>query len=151
MDASLIRVQRVLDGELPDRPPLFDLIRNDAVLSYFAGEPLTVANAKELVYRVYPQIVDATRPQVRLPSEEGTVLRDDGRKERRFRWTTWVEPRVYVDTAAYVSAKRHVLDSFDPSWNQTENGNWQPISNGFAKNNSVWANCISFRARLDSG
>jgi len=88
------------------------------VLSYFAGEPITVENAAELVYRVYAQIVDATRPQIRLPDEEKTLVRPDGRKERHFRWTTWVEPRVYSDASAYAEAKKNMLNTFDPSWTE---------------------------------
>ena len=38
MKGSIERVRTLINGGTPDRPPLFDLLRNDAVLSHFAGE-----------------------------------------------------------------------------------------------------------------
>ncbi|MBI5092027.1 MAG: hypothetical protein HZB26_06230 [Candidatus Hydrogenedentes bacterium] len=116
MKGSCERVSAVIRGDLPDRAPLFDLLRNDAVLSYFAGETLTNENAPEVVFRAYDPAIDATRPMVRLPQEEGTSVRPDGRTERRFRWTTWTEHVRYADGEAYAKAKRAEIDSFDPSW-----------------------------------
>lgn len=116
MRGSIERVTAVVRGELPDRPPLYDLLRNDAVISYFAGDPLTLDNAAEAVYRAYEPAIDATRPLVRLPNAETTVRRADGRYERRFRWTTWIEPARYADAASYAAAKRAYLDRWDPAW-----------------------------------
>ncbi len=43
MEGSWERVRRVLAGEKPDRAPLFDLLMNDAVLSYFnGGAPIAI-------------------------------------------------------------------------------------------------------------
>lgn len=95
------RVSLLLNGTLPDRPPHFDLIRNDAVLSHFAGEELTVENAERLVYRAVNRAVDATRPMVRCPQRERVETLSDGRKVHFFRWTTWTEhPRVTTDEFA---------------------------------------------------
>ena len=47
MDGSADRVTAVINGEIPDRAPLFDLLRNDAVIEHFSGEQLTLENGGE--------------------------------------------------------------------------------------------------------
>ncbi len=91
MEGSIERVRAVIRGETPDRAPLYDLLRNDAVISHFARETLTLENAPEVVYRAYEPAIDATRPGVRMPDEERTVTLEDGRIQRYFRWTMWTE------------------------------------------------------------
>lgn len=116
MHRSLERVRTVIRGGLPDRPPLYDLLRNDAVLSHFAGKKLTLENREEVVYAAYEPAIDATRPLVRLPEAERTELLEDGREQRYFRWTIWTQERRYPDAAAYAAAKRAELDAYDPAW-----------------------------------
>ena len=116
MQGSLERVRAVINGGTPDRTPIYELLRNDAVLSHFAGEELTIANGPELVYRAYEPAVDATRPMVRTPAAEETMTLADGREQRNYRWTTWVEHVHYADSTAYAAAKRAELDAFDPAW-----------------------------------
>jgi len=114
---SIERVRAVINGELPDRAPLYDLLRNDAVINNFTGRTLTVENAWEVVYQCYEPAIDATRPLVRLPKHEETVVLEDGRKQRYFRWTIWTERKRYESSDAYAAAKRQYVDQFDPSWN----------------------------------
>lgn len=116
MEGSIQRVRDVIGGQLPDRPPLFELLRNDAVINRFTRQMLTVANAPEVVFAAYAPAVDATRASVRLPSDEATRTLGDGRQRRDSRWTTWTEPVRYADAAAYMAAKRKVLDAYDPAW-----------------------------------
>ena len=116
MDGSVERVRAVIRGEAPDRAPLYELFRNDAVINHFTGETLTVENGPELVYRAYEPALDATRPSVRPPGREETVTLPDGRQQRHFRWTIWTENRRYADGAEYAAEKRRGLDAFDPAW-----------------------------------
>jgi hypothetical protein len=116
MHGSFERVRTVINGGMPDRPPLYDLLRNDAVLNHFTGETLTLGNREEVVYRAYEPAIDATRPLVRLPEAERTVRLGDGREQRYFRWTIWTQERRYADSAAYAAAKRAELDAYDPAW-----------------------------------
>lgn len=116
MDGSIQRVRAVLRGEPPDRAPLYDLLRNDAVIEHFTGCALTVDNGPDLVYRAYAPAVDATRPAVRPPGRPESLTLPDGRRQRVFRWTAWTEHRRYADDADYAAAKRHFLDAFDPAW-----------------------------------
>jgi len=46
-------MRAVVRGHVPDRAPLYNLLRNDAVISHFTGETLTVENGPELVFKAY--------------------------------------------------------------------------------------------------
>ena len=116
MEGSIQRVRDVINGRMPDRAPLYDLLRNDAVIGHFAGRALTVENAAEVVYRAFEPALDATRPSVKLPDHEGEIVLADGRRQKRYRWTAWTERIAYADSDAYASAKRRFLDAFDPAW-----------------------------------
>lgn len=116
MEGSLQRVRDVINGVTPDRAPLYELLRNDAVVSHYAGQTLTVENAPQVVYAAYEPAVDATRPLVRLPEHERTETLPDGRQRRYFRWTIWTQEVSYESSEAYARAKRAYLDGFDPSW-----------------------------------
>ncbi|MHB9131189.1 MAG: uroporphyrinogen decarboxylase family protein [Armatimonadota bacterium] len=116
MQGSLTRVRAILRGEVPDRAPLFDLLRNGAVIRHFTGEELTVQNGAELVYTAYDPAIDATRPMVKYPNREQTVILPDGRKQEIMRWTVWTEFRHFVDSDAYEQEMRTRLGTFDPTW-----------------------------------
>lgn len=103
------RVRTLLDGRLPDRPPYFDLVRNDSVISHFAGETLTIENAAEVVYRAVSRAVDGTRPAIRLPQAEGTETLPDGRTTRTFRWTAWTEKVRFPNTEGFAAWLRDWL------------------------------------------
>lgn len=118
MKCSLERVRAVVQGRMPDRAPMFDLLRNDAVIAHFTGQTLTVENGAELVYRAYAPAIDATRPWIRLPQHEKTIMRPDGREQRQDRWTIWTAHRHFADTADYESEMRRRIGSFDPAWTQ---------------------------------
>jgi hypothetical protein len=49
---STERVKTLLGGQLPDRPPLYDVIRNDAVLELFGEEKLSPETATLSEYSV---------------------------------------------------------------------------------------------------
>ncbi len=119
MDGSLQRVRAVLRGEMPDRAPLFDLLRNDAVIKHFTGETLTVANAPDIVHKAFAPAIDATR-SVRMPDDEQTVTLPDGRKQKQYRWTTWTEHIRYESSAAYAAAKGEQMNSYDPAWKPSD-------------------------------
>ena len=116
MNQSIERVRAVISGQMPDRTPLFDLLRNSAVIRHFTGVELTVENGAELVYKAYAPAIDATRPTVKHPAREETVTLPDGRRQHVRRWTAWTERRHYADSAAYACDVRRRLAAFDPTW-----------------------------------
>jgi hypothetical protein len=95
----------VINGHKPDRIPLFELIRNDAVIEHYTGKTLTPENGQELIYATFPQAVDATRPALKTPNHESEVRLPDGRRQVIQRWTIWTEHVTYPSAEAYRDAK----------------------------------------------
>ena len=116
MKGSIERVRTLINGGMPDRPPLFDLLRNDAALSHFSGELLTLENAERVVYDAFEPAVDATRPGVRMPHKEETITLEDGRIQRHFRWTAWTEHIKYASDDDYFAAKRSLMKADPTDW-----------------------------------
>ena len=116
MTGSKERVRAMLSGEKRDRPPIYDLLRNDAVIAHFAGEPATVENGPEVVFRAYEPAIDATRPLIRTPNPEREETLPDGRRRRYYRWTIWDSPRQFASADEYVNEKKRLLDRFDDCW-----------------------------------
>jgi hypothetical protein len=112
-------VRAVLRGETPARIPLYDLLRNDAVIAHFAGEGAAPPNAQAVVYKAYEPAIDATRPRIRAPEAESTETLPDGRTRKYFRWTDWTSPRIFAKPEDYVAEKKRFLAAFDPAWNCT--------------------------------
>ncbi len=120
MRESQERIRTVINGGQPDRAPMFDLLRNTAVIEHFTGEQLTVENGAELVYRAYAPAIDGTRPLVKSPNAERTEILPDGRRQEIYRWTIWTEHRHFPDNEAYVREKRAWIAGFDPAWKEAE-------------------------------
>lgn len=81
------RVQTVLCGGVPDRPPLFDLLRNNAVIEYYSGLSLA-DDPVEAVYTAIRNTLDSTR-SIRLPDQPGEEHLENGRLVVRRQWTVW--------------------------------------------------------------
>ncbi len=116
---SKTRVKMVLDGELPDRPPLYDTIRNDAVIEHFSGESMTLENAGDVVRRAYVNALDATKSFYKLPNfNAGQIITlPSGRKTTQPRWTDWQEHKVYKSTEDYIRIKSRMTAD---AWNWTD-------------------------------
>jgi hypothetical protein len=115
MEGARTRVEAVIRGDLPDRAPMFDLLRNDAVIEHFAGEPLTVESAPQIIPPIYPKAIDATR-SVRMPDHEAELTLADGREQKIFRWTMWTQRVHYDSSADYAAAKKQEIAAYDPAW-----------------------------------
>lgn len=103
------RVMAVVRGEKPDRQPLFDLLRNDAVLEHFAGEKLTFENATRVTRIAHARAVDGTRGLPKIPVPPISDILPDGRPVRYERWFRWAERKQYADLADYVRQKKATL------------------------------------------
>jgi uroporphyrinogen decarboxylase len=108
-------VAAVINGEMPDRAPLFDLLRNDAVIEHFSGKQLTLENAEEAVYSAYAPAIDGTRPIVRIPAQEATLTLEDGRLQQNYRWTSWTQHKEFRDAESYAAVKLAEIKASDPS------------------------------------
>ena len=110
------RVMCALGGEQPDRVPIYDLISNFALLSHFAGTPVNVDNAHELLPLAASRMLDTTR--VWLPGELGR--RVDGRgfvHERTAPFNEWVVERPFSspeEIVRYVEADIEECEGWRP-------------------------------------
>jgi len=109
MQGSLERVRRVMNGQLPDRPPLFDLLPNDAVLQHFNdGMPVAVGD-NPAGARARSRAIDGSRTSGLSPSEPHLERTEDGREIRVERWTTWRERINYGSSEHYREAKQKCI------------------------------------------
>ena len=117
MLSSKQRVRILLEGRMPDRPPLFDLLHNDAVIEYFSSESVNEEDKEKLVPLAISVALDATRPRVRIPQQEREEILSDGRHRKVERWTEWQEPRKYASCNEYREERKKILTS---SWEWSE-------------------------------
>lgn len=108
---SLERVRCVMRGEVPDCPPLYDLLRNDAAIEYYAGEKITPENRDWIVYKAIGIALDSTKQFIRLPEEPRLEKRPDGRKITYQRWTYWEEPIPFRDSEEAAAYLRSILNN----------------------------------------
>jgi len=109
MKGSLERVRRVFSHQLPDRPPLFDLLPNDAVLQEFnGGRPVAIGDDRTGL-RAISNAIDGSRWARFSPTAESEGTLRDGRAQRVERWTTWNQDRSYGSSEAYREAKEKEL------------------------------------------
>ena len=104
------RVRCVLRGEVPDRPPLYDLIRNDEMIEYYAGAELSQENRTEVVLRAIGQALDATKQFIRFPELPHEETLADGRRRRHQRWTYWDDPLHFNNAGQAAAYLRDILD-----------------------------------------
>lgn len=86
------RVLAVLNGELPDRIPIFDLIVNDDVLEHVSGKKPIAVGDRETVIRAASQILDICHP-ADTPNEIRKEALDNGNIKVYERWTSWELPQ----------------------------------------------------------
>jgi hypothetical protein len=65
------RISNLMNHQRIDRAPVYDLVRNDAALEYYAKDKLTFENAQEMAFRAASAVLDATRPLIKYPMPEG--------------------------------------------------------------------------------
>jgi len=82
------RVLRTLAFKETDRVPIYDILQNDDLIEYLAGEKLTVANGDRVKGKAIARCLDMTRmpegpqaPRI-LSDEDGLVIQVE-------RWTSW--------------------------------------------------------------
>ncbi|HIC88868.1 MAG TPA: hypothetical protein EYP04_05655 [Anaerolineae bacterium] len=97
------RVEAAMNLQKVDRTPLYDLVRNDAILEYFGGEKLTVENGLRVAARAIGNWLDMTR-DIAGPSAPGLVESEDwpGFRHRVERWTSWIVGRPFRDYDEFV-------------------------------------------------
>ncbi|MBI4893271.1 MAG: hypothetical protein HY821_21795 [Acidobacteria bacterium] len=103
------RVEATLEGRLPDRVPVFDLIQNIPLIEHVTGEKVTAANGLELLCRTIGERLDVTRG-VAAPAKEGIVRHADGFVYRQEWWTSWLVERPFRDVEGALEYVRRNID-----------------------------------------
>lgn len=144
MEGSIKRVRAVIRGDKPDRIPLYDLLRNDAVVNHFSGGLLATDNCRRFTYAAYEPAVDATRPLIRVPNVERTEY-VEGRELRYFRWTIWSGPRRYDRAGDYLAKKRRWLDALEFDWTPEKQSALDARLQGWSDENAALGEVYLFR------
>ena len=118
--------RRTLNGEWGGRAPLYDLWTNDAVISYYAGETLTLQNAQHIVYRALSHGLDASRAAI-LPHTEMIEKRADGSIWEHKRWTSWLKQSAVTSYDAYLAFLRHSCDELLSDWSAQDQTNLDTV------------------------
>ncbi len=95
------RVELAMACEMADRVPVYDKLRNDRAISYYAGKRLRIRDG----FRTVCEAVDRTHDLLsilRVPQRTRRVRGDDGRDRHYTRWSTWIMDRRYDDLAELV-------------------------------------------------
>lgn len=95
------RVQAVLNGKMPDRIVLYDLLFNDAIIEHYTGKtPETGQKGLATVCEAIGKCLDMTR-SITPPATPGTVTADSGEMKGFTwtvqRWTGWITHRPFSD------------------------------------------------------
>jgi hypothetical protein len=121
------RVEAVFRLEQPDYTPVYSWLCNDAVVGYFAREPLTVDNATKVIPKAMCGCLDLVQKTesggLFLPERERVETDELGYTRRYARWTSWVTRCPYRDgdTEAMGRVIREEIERFR-SWNSAEAG-----------------------------
>jgi hypothetical protein len=106
---ALERVRAVMHGGVPDRPPVFDLLRNDAAIQHYAAEELVMENKDRVVYKAIGRALDSTKQFIRLPEVPRNVELSAGRTRTYARWTYWTQPLPFRDVGEAAQHLKHIL------------------------------------------
>jgi len=90
------RVEAALNLQPVDRVPVYDLLRNDAAIEYYAGEPLTMDDGLRVACKAICNCLDLTR-SIASPCVPQTVYWGNGWVHKRHRWTTWIVKRPFEE------------------------------------------------------
>jgi hypothetical protein len=103
------RVEATLNGEMPDRVPIFELIQNIDLIEYVTGEKVTLKNGLDLLCRTIGECVDITRC-IAPPVEEKVLHNADGFVYKQEWWTTWLIGRPFHDVDTLLDYIRRNID-----------------------------------------
>ena len=110
------RLEAVFAFEEPDRVPICDKLRNEAVIAHYAGEPFVPVRGMEISLKACRAVLDGTMT-LSYPQAEGEHTTPDGFVWRKERWTSWIKERPFQDLvglSAWVRGEIERLEGFDP-------------------------------------
>ncbi len=100
MEDSHQLIERSCFGVKPDRPPIFDIFCNDAVVEHFAGRRPCAGDTNTMIAAAAAGL-DGTR-YVAPPNVEGSTYTDiAGSVRENMRWTSWVKIHAHQDADSW--------------------------------------------------
>jgi hypothetical protein len=90
------RALRTMRQEETDQVALYDILDNDAVIEYYAGERLTPINGDRVKGKAIGRLLDMTR-MPGGPQAPRRVTNPDGLTWQLERWTSWIVERPWSD------------------------------------------------------
>ena len=123
------RIQATLDGRLPDRVPIFDLIQNVPLVEAITGEKMTLANGLDLLCRAIGDRLDITRG-IAPPVDNKIIKQPDGFVYKQEWWTTWLVERPFSDVAGLAE---YIPRNIEELYNRKPGDMWT-----FAGKGNVW-------------
>ncbi len=111
------RVLCALSREEPDRVPLYDLVDNRAVIAHYAGQPLTLENAQDVIPLALSRAIDTTR--IWMPAAPGRRVDEHGFVHQRVAWfNEWQVETPWKDMPglmAFVRSEIERLEAWQPA------------------------------------
>jgi len=106
MEGSVERIRTLLGGGRPDRPPLFDLVCNDAILAHFSPTGPIAPGDDEAGIRAIAGAIDGTRTTFFAPNVLREEMLPDGRQRRYEPWTCWTADRAFASAEEFAAVKK---------------------------------------------
>jgi hypothetical protein len=145
MEDSRRLIDLALGGVRPARTPMFDLLCNDRVIEYFAGQPLNGTNDRATIFIALSRAVDGTR-SLSTPNIEGSTWCDAmGNAIEAGRWTTWVRRHALQDIDQWVSWIKQNIEDLEseemPSENQITQTKKRQVDHNAKLGGTVYVHC----------
>ncbi len=91
------RVMRTMRFGETDRPPLYDIFQNDAIIEHYSGGKLATGNGARLTGLAVGAVLGMTRMAGGPIENPGVISTPDGWEHRLERWTGWITKRPFHD------------------------------------------------------
>jgi uroporphyrinogen decarboxylase len=102
-------IEDACDGRKPSRPPLFDLLLNDAVIARFAGRPFDGQDDEAVSIAAVGNALDGSR-HIAVPDVPGrTWVDEQGNLHEAARWTSWIRAHALTEPEQWIAwIARHI-------------------------------------------
>ncbi|MCL4506997.1 MAG: hypothetical protein M1140_13375 [Chloroflexi bacterium] len=112
------RVMRTMRFQDTDRVPVYDILQNNAVIEYYAGQPLTVEKGDLVKGRAIGRVLDMTR----MPEgpQQSRTERDENDLLIQYEpWTSWIIERPFRDWPEFIEwVKRDIQRNHQLSYDR---------------------------------
>lgn len=113
MEGSLCLIEQACRGIRPPRPPVFDLLVNEAIVEHFSGSPLNGIDDERVVRKAVSAALDGTRGII-IPNRHLKTWTDPAGNTRiTDRWTSWLQKTACGDVNGWADWMRKYIEQED--------------------------------------